>query len=391
MSNVIFNFNFGASQTPQLLVNKNYSTITQYISDIRNVEDNDVSAEIAANTDVMVTKCRKIYYNSTGWNEILVPGTQTITALPDNSLEHAKSHQIALPAGKNADNETLYLEYDIAHIFAILDAANHNGTVSPLSLLGADFLAKLPHSLKDIVPVVHDRLMACGWLGDLSEIVGEFYLQKAATTEAKQNIINLFGVYYKNLANVDGMVMVDKYKDTLSSTDGERLSVLLTNYYGAEGDSGERSKLQSTRYKTFARMIGLTYDKAEFTNIKSWVEEQKVNLRTCAAFYIANKCLDKSESVKKDLAIVLKADLDAAFLHDSLLSELEKQFALLLKDEITHTTNGLEDDLLTLTICFLMWIGIFDEHLAIDSVLYSFAGGLADAIKETEVTTDLVK
>lgn len=383
-SNTDFIFDFGASETPVASLNTKYATVAQYIADMQDIETNNVPAATATNTQEMITKFRKIYYNSTGWNKILIPDTESVAVLPVSTAEKAmvKSHEIALLDGKSNDNQTLYLEYDVAHIFAVLDASNHNGTLSPLSLLGADLLAKLPSALKDIVPEVHDRMAACGWLGDLSEIIGEFYLQKATTTAAKQKIINQFGAYYKNLANVDSMVMVDRYKDDLTSEDGEKLSALFVKYFGISGTGGDRETLKSTRYKTFAGKIGLTWSGTEFEKAATWVETQKVNLRTCAAFYLANKCLHESTSAQEELKSILKADIEAAS-QNALFSKKEKEFAQFLKTEVNTSDGALEKDVLTLIICFLMWKGSLDQELSVHDVLSAFVAGLSKAIETT--------
>ncbi len=384
MSESDFTFHFTASE--YVSSNVQNATMAQIIADMQNMEDSAVAAATSTDTKAMITKFRKLYYNSKGWNEILVPGTTKIAVFPASSVKNAmlKSHEIALPVAENSAGQTQYVKYDIAHIFAVLDAANHNGTLSPLSVFPEGVLAKLPDELKACVPAVHDRLMACGWLGDLSEIIGEFYLQKATTTAAKQRIINQFGIYYKNLANVDAMVMVDKYQDELASTAGKKLSSLFVDYYGTDGKGGTREERQTTRYQTFAGMIGLKCAASGFSNTELWVQEQTANLRTCAAFYLANKCLDKSASVKEELKSVLIADIEAFLKNkETLKTELEKQLAQFLYDEMAKP-NGLENDLVTLAICFLMWQGCFDVSLSVDKLLYSFAEGLSSAIDETK-------
>ncbi|SIO96790.1 hypothetical protein [Vibrio spartinae] len=375
----LFNFNFGESVHNDEPENGTYK-MSEYIGFMKSVEADNSSLE--TDTNLMLTKFRKIYYNSFGWNKLLIPETANITPFPasDYTQKMQHSHETVL------SNNDLY---DVAHIFAILDANNHNGPLTPVpeSIIENP---KIWDKIKDIVPVVEDRLMASGWLGDLSEITGEFLLQhkitdhllpKAKQHEKKQNIIDQFGAYYKNLANVDGMIMAghassNKYNE-------QEVSEIFENFYGNGIQPGEREQLKSSIYLRFGESIGLDgWDGSTFKNSEDWLKKQTKNLQTCTAFYFI-----KMKGLSLDIPAItqekLKSDL-TTFVENLKENDIRQDFALyglnILKDE----SKPLEQDLKTLITCFLIWNGWYKNILSIDLVLTSYLNGLSLAIIKTQ-------
>lgn len=365
--NAVFTIDFGVASHETIAGEDKYLTLDQYIEAIKSIESEN--SFIANNTRLMLTKLRKVFYNSRGWNDILIPGTASVSAFSDGAAVKSlsRNHEIIL---RNKQR------YDAAHIFAILDASNNNGSFSPLPSV---LLSKLPDFLSGIVPVVHDRLAAAGWLGDLSEVIGQCYQRKAATVAEKQKVIDEFCAYYKNLANIDAMILTESYN--LSASDnGPSISSIFLDYYGAAPAQGLRETLKTQRCAKFAASIGLKWSAAGFTNKHDWINEQIKNLRTCAAFYLV-KDRGLNLDIKQDLKADLKADINAALQH-SLLNELEKQFVGFLLDAIEKKTDPLESDLETLILCFLMWKGVYDEKLSIRDILVSYVECLGKAIDE---------
>lgn len=366
----VFNFDFGASESGGKPDKSKYYAIADYIGDLVSIDKDN--STIATNTKLMITKYRKLYYNSRGWNDLLIPETADITVFDSTAVTQKiqHSHEVILSDGDL---------YDAAHIFAILDASNHNGPFSPIP--AGLIAAHIPKVLRALIPVVHDRLMAAGWLGDLSEITGQFYQRNAKDTAAKQVIINQFGAYYKNLANVDGMIMTQHYD--LSSDNAQKLSDIFTAYFGLTTQTGLRAKLKSSRYLDFATSIGLkSWNGSEFENSAAWLKYQLPNLRTCTAFYLV-KDRGLSLDILSGQGNSVKEDLESA-LSSLALSELERELAKHFLAKLDSQNDPIKSDLITLIICFLTWKGFYDERLSIKALLSSYIDGLAQAIKKTQ-------
>ncbi|SBS32540.1 hypothetical protein MSP8886_02459 [Marinomonas spartinae] len=376
----VFNFNFGESVHNHVPENGNYYKMEEYIDFMKSIEEDNSSVD--TNTNLMLTKFRKIYYDSFGWNKLLIPETANIAPFPASyytqKMQH--SHEVVL------SNNDLY---DVAHIFAILDANNHNGPLTPVP----ESIIEKPEiwdKIKDIVPVVEDRLMASGWLGDLSEITGEFLLQhkitdhllsKAKQHEKKQDIIDQFGAYYKNLANVDGMILAGN--DSSNKYNGQTVSDIFESFYGNGTQTGERGQLKSSIYLRFGESIGLEgWDGSTFKNSEDWLNKQTKNLQTCTAFYFI-----KMKGLSLDIPAItqekLKSDLEN-FVKNLKEEDIRQDFATyglnILKDE----SKSLDQDLKTLITCFLIWNGWYKNILSIDTVLTSYLNGLSQAIIKTQ-------
>lgn len=260
--------NFGTTGCVNKSKNK-IIDIDDYVKKIEQVENEN--PEIMHNTKLMITKLRKVFYNSFGWNDELIRGTEGIK--PFNSIPpelDVKTHIIKLSNG--------YI-YDIAHVFAILDASNYPGYFTPLpnSLM---FLHKL-------FPTVDSRVMAAGWLGDMSALTGQFLFaykakKRELTQDEKQVIINEHQPCDKMLANIDAMIILNKYN--LSTNNGQKFSEILNDYYG---DLGMRQKLHSDSYLLFAEYIGLkNWNGEAFENETQWLNYYTSQLKTATAFYL---------------------------------------------------------------------------------------------------------
>ncbi|MFM2485664.1 hypothetical protein [Celerinatantimonas yamalensis] len=374
-----FNFDFGES-THNTEPSSQCYDMSKYIGFITSVEDEN--AAIEHNTNLMLTKFRKLYYDSFGWNEFLIPETSHVATFPQSqSTQNIKhSHQV------NLTNNDLY---DVAHIFAILDANNHNGPFTPVpeSIINSSYW----NDLKDIVPVVQDRLMAAGWLGDLSEITGEIFLnrkdisklQKDQKNEEKQKIINQFGAYYKTLANVDGMIMAGNA--TNNQYEGKKVSEIFESFYGGGSLPGERSQLKSSIYLKYGESIGLqNWNGHCFENSEDWLKKQKSNLQTCTAFYVMKKIgLDNTTTTQQIDLESLQCDLKR---FSESLTEQDKRKGFVsqaLNDEINQTSSIGKIPSIIKT-CVLIWNGFYNHVMSLDSILSSYLDGLSQAIINTQ-------
>ncbi|MFM2476333.1 hypothetical protein [Celerinatantimonas sp. MCCC 1A17872] len=366
---VALSFNFGASGCPATDAIKARSlALSDYFSLMQHVEsDNSKVTDIS----VMITKFRKLYYGSKLWSYELVRGTEDIAqfASSDTTKAIQKSHEVLTNDKQDA--------YDIAHLFAIMDASNHNGPVTPLpdSILKDKELAKI---LEAISPTVDDRLMASGWLGDLSEIAGNFYINKhQKAPKTKQEIINQFGANYKTIANVDGMAIVKHFQ--LSGNQHETVSQVLSDYFTSV-------KPSLNPYKVFASSIGFELNGSQITNASSWQSKQEQNLRTCTAFYLARELgFDFDEQLLKTLLKKLLQDMSAAITKLDIQSD-EKTALNELKTKLdaSNANSELDKDLMIIATCTLVWLGFYDEDLSIQPLLEAYEFGLQQAILKTD-------
>lgn len=249
--------------------NRPQISFEDYIAMIEFVEAQNES--IQNNTRLMFTKFRKVYYDSFGWNDELIRGTEKVK--PFKSVPKDLNNQQHIIKMKNGDL------YDIAHIFAIVDAANHNGYFTPLP----DFLMPL-HKL---FPTVDSRLTASGWLGDLSSVTGQFFLKwktekKILSDAEKQAVVDTYSPCDKMISNADALVIINHY--AVSSSNGKKVSEILRDYY-EEGGKGDA--LRPNRYSLFARYLDLNnWDNKGFENEERWLSYYHKQLKTCSSFYL---------------------------------------------------------------------------------------------------------
>lgn len=273
---------------------------------------------IANNTKLMFTKIRMIYYNSFGWNDELIRGTETI--LPFKNIPNglaSKDHIVKL---QNGDL------YDIAHIFAIVDAGNHDGYFTPLP----NFLMFLHW----FFPTVKSRLTASGWLGDLSSVTGQFFLKwktskSQLTLSEKQLIVNEYSPCDKMISNADALVILHNYE--VASSKGKKVSEILRDYFDAGGKGVE---LRKKRIILFAHYLGLEdWNGRNFSNENEWCSYYQSQLRTCSSFYLF--------FFRKKLSTILWS--------------------------------------------IFVWLGFYKKEVAVNEVLDSFMEGLKNALKTDQI------
>ncbi len=270
--------------------------------------------DISQNTKLMFTKLRKVYYDNFGWNDELIRGTEHIPPFKK------------IPVGMDSKDHVVRMSngdlYDIAHIFAIVDAGNHNGYFTPL-----------PNALMFLhwlFPTVNSRLTASGWLGDLSSDTGQFFLRWKSTKKQlnvaeKQQVVDQYSPCDKMIANADALVIINNYE--VSATKGKKVSEILRDYYDA---GGKGDMLKKKRYALFADYLGLKgWDGTGFENEKAWMHIYTGQLKTCTAFYL-----------------------------------------LFFRKKLS-----------TLVWSFLIWVGFYKKEVAVSEVLNSFMVGLKYALK----------
>jgi len=283
-----------------------------YLGMIEQVENDN--PDVANNTKLMFTKLRKVYYDSFGWNDELIRGTEDIAPF---------AH---IPAGMESKNHIVKMQngdlYDIAHIFAIVDAGNHEGYFTPL-----------PNTLmflRWLFPTVQSRLTASGWMGDLSSASGQFFLIYKSTKNQlslaqKQKVVDEYAPCDKMISNADALIIINNYG--VSASAGKKVSEILRDYYDA---GGKGDVLRQNRYSLFAAYLGLRdWSGQTFINEKQWREFYFGQLKTCSAFYL-----------------------------------------LFFREKLS-----------TLVWSLLIWVGFYKKEVAVAEVLDSFITGLKSALK----------
>ena len=271
-------------------------TIRAFIDLVRGEEARWPPAE-QTQTALMITRIRKIFYGTAGWDSHLIPGAAGIGSGYEISEEETGRENLSLP-GFDADivrrrqvtrdgaggtpaiasQQEVRLEdgtfCDVGHVFAGLDAANHPSAVSaPVGLA-----------------TVSSNLAATTWVGDLGSVVAEAAFAGLnagnmaipnATTQAK---VDEFAPAQDLLGNIDAYVMDDQYDTTNAA--GRRVSDLLSAYYlGAASTPDGQARIH--RYSRYARLVGLTgWTGSAFGNEAAWLDTWSPQVGAAAALYI---------------------------------------------------------------------------------------------------------
>jgi hypothetical protein len=269
------------------------------------------------NTKLMVTRLRKIYYNSWGWStEVIrkaakVPGRYHTEMVhehnPSKKITYRKythkKHQIIpltykLTYTKNDriyperagetpeiyvhDNQELVSPQgyycDIGHILSGIDAFNNFEPISPLP----DFL----FFLRFLFPTVDSNMDFATWLGDIASSAGDFYIEKLRkriiSNSIEQQIIDKDAPGSDMIGNIDSYV-IKKIVDT-KSENGLRVTEIFHAYF-YEPDMVKN--YQSKAISIFCDSVGLKkWNGLSFDNEKEWLKYYKGQLRNATSFYV---------------------------------------------------------------------------------------------------------
>ncbi len=254
-----------------------------------------------ANTKLMITQLRKLFYGASSWDSYLIPGAAGTAPLyqveeyetqpredipipyaPD--LEHVQkgTRLLGAPAALADPSAVQEVEMpngdfvDVGHVLAGLDALNHPGTASgPLGLF----------------PVA-SNVGAVTWIGDLGSVVGEAIIQRAiagrsTTTDADvQAQVDRMAPPQDMLGNVDAYVIGDAF--TINTAHGLRVSDMLEQYYGGPGAaSAAGAAARSQRFTRFANLVGLgALSGSAFANEVAWKATYLPQLQNATALYV---------------------------------------------------------------------------------------------------------
>lgn len=255
-------------------------------------------------TRLMLTRFRKIYYDSDGWNNVLIKNTANISGRyghrvePDgapytislgtlgsfDNLKVVKVKYIAVDSNgvipdifkqqeiKLADGSYL----DIGHVFAGLDAFNHPDSVDSFGLF------KVDSNVDDAT-----------WVGDLGSTLAETFLRQfklggSISESQRQEEINKNAPAQDMLGNVDAYVI----KQLFDIVQGKKVSEILREYYLGEyypSLSQAPAAARKFRFSKFAQGIGLILQSRNpviFSNEAAWLTKYEGQVGNAAGQYL---------------------------------------------------------------------------------------------------------
>ena len=269
-------------------------------------EEAKVSAAELADTKSMITKLRKLFYGTKGWDKYLIPGAAGTKPLYDveESEVPGSRKEIDIPGAASFDNverearlkgapseltdPTKIQEVrmpngdfvDVGHVFAGLDALNFPS--SPSAPFGA-----FP---------VSTNVGAVTWVGDLASVLAEVVIKrtqagkKTHTDADVQAQIDRMSPAQDMLGNIDAYVIGDAFAGDIGKTAGGKpVSDILEQYYGGAGvasPAGEKARNQ--RFTIFCAKVGLgTLSGGAFSNEAAWFPTAVNDVGNAAALYAA--------------------------------------------------------------------------------------------------------
>ena len=275
-------------------------SFSRFLELVQEVEEQ--CADEAHDMALMITRLRKVFYDTEGWDRYLIPARAAVErdlcggrdrrgceAVPrtatvripwtpfdfsvqrddpeartggDDLLAH---QEVALPEGHYAD---------LGHLLAGLDAHNFTSRVDgPLRI------------------DIESNLDAVTWLGDLASVLAEArFLEwnenRAITAVELQGIVDEFASAQDMLGNIDPYAFASVF-DTKDAGDGPLVSEMLHAYYS--GDPGTPAWVARThRFSLFARAVGLRgWNGNRWENAGAWVDRYRDQVNDGAAMYAA--------------------------------------------------------------------------------------------------------
>jgi hypothetical protein len=278
------------------------TTLADFLDIIRAVEAKFPAD--ATNTSLMITRLRKLFYGTPGWESHLIPGAASIAPvytvteretgrrdlewdLWPYSLEYVdKVQENDVPTSEGAtlgrlrhpsDIQEVLMPngdfVDVGHVFAGLDAINH-----PTSVAGPAGSYR-----------VSSNVDAVTWVGDLGSILAEVVFDslhqgRALTDSEVQHHVDVMAPVQDMLGNVDAYAIGKAY--AVGATSGRRVSEILEEYYNS-GAGTVGTTARSRRFTTFASEIGLTgFSGGHFAGEAAWLAKYEVEVGNAAALYL---------------------------------------------------------------------------------------------------------
>jgi hypothetical protein len=268
-------------------------------------EEAKVPPAVLADTKTMITKLRKLFYGTEGWDKYLIPGaagTKPLYDVENNEKPGSRSpintpgasfdyveHESRLKGAPTDLTDPSKIQevrmpngdfVDVGHVFAGLDALNFPS--SPSAPFGA-----LP---------ISNNVGAVTWIGDLGSVLAEVIIKrtqagkKTHTDADVQAQIDSLAPAQDMLGNIDAYVIGDAFAGEIGKTAGGMpVSNILEQYYGGAGvasPAGEKARNQ--RFTIFANKVGLgALSGSAFVNEAAWLPKAINDVGNAAALYAA--------------------------------------------------------------------------------------------------------
>lgn len=263
--------------------------------DLVALEEAKYTPEEQVNTPLMITRLRKIFYNSPGWNERLIPGTDaTPSPYGEPRIQTRRTVAVDFPytpfdldftdteyypvdaQGQSPaiyNNQSVRLEtgnhtgvyIDMGHVFAGLDAFNHRQQVG-------------------IANITIDNVDGVTWVGDLASVLAELQFQfinndlEPLGQRTIQSTVDEFASPEDMLGNIDAYAV----HSFIGTSSLQKVSDILRAFY--LNDLGNQ---QSHRYHIFANSIGLSgWNGTNWTNTEERIAHHAEQVNNAAALYI---------------------------------------------------------------------------------------------------------
>lgn len=246
-------------------------------------------------TALMITRLRKLFYGTPGWDKFLIPKAAGISPGYDiseqeiyrenlslsyfDTAEIVRTRQVVTDAsGKSpaiASQQEVRLEdgtfSDIGHVLTGLDAANNPSPVSGYGLVTA-----------------YDNKAAVTWTGDIGSSIAEIIFRRfnnpALSSAEAQLIINDYAPAQDMLGDIDSYIMAYEYN--ISNSAGKKVSELLRAYYLSSASTPD-GRIREHRYSHFCELTGLTgWNSSTFANEEDWIKRWAPEVGAAAALYV---------------------------------------------------------------------------------------------------------
>lgn len=298
--------------------------IGPYIALVRDFERRYPDNE-QQDTGLMLTRLRKVYYNTQGWDAYLIAGAQHVAApysvrlstqsdtlpiagVPDATINRtvpvavdARGNVVSLAAHQEiALTDGTYI--DMGHVFAGLDAANHRQVVDGPASVNLD-----------------SNVSAATWVGDLGSVLAEWHFAALAAnwslSDAERQAIAMeYAPPRDMLGNVDVYAIARSF---YLKGEGLRVSDLLEAYYIDGVGRAER------RHSIFAADVGLVgWNGQGWSNEEAWVDATADQVNDAAALYTGSIVQGPA---KYSLALGMSVNPQAAVLVRSFLESLRTE------------------------------------------------------------------
>jgi hypothetical protein len=282
---------------------KHTTSFATFINIIKD-EEAKLPVDVQLNTKLMITKLRKLFYGSGGWDSHLIPDASAIAPLYKFKEVEDSSREVEAP-GPNvlefvdthpelegapsvltrpADIQEVLMPngdfVDVGHVLAGLDALNHPDKVAPY------YMYEMSRNVDAVT-----------WAGDLGSILAEWTFERAKkgsqlSDSERQATIDQMAPVQDMLGNIDAYVIGKTYyirdegpSGSRVNTPGRRVSDILTDYYTGSGGAGPAAR--NKRFTIFAERVGLgALSGGKFVNEDAWLNKYELEIGKAGALYV---------------------------------------------------------------------------------------------------------